>query len=128
MQIYSFLTETQDSSFSFAANTGRARNEFFYSSVRRNVKRLFLCSDFLNSNQDINQVRYVRDTTKHSHPVCKAILLNKTAFTLLLRNLSLDLNRAQLGPLGDAKFMSDEPNCFYCFCLTSHRLTSRPND
>ena len=128
MQMYSFPNETQDSSFSFTANTGRARNELFYSSVRRNVKRLFLCSDFLIPNQDINQVRYVRDTTKHSHPLCKVILFYMTAFTLLLWNMSLELNRAQLGPLGDAKFMADEPNSFCCFCRTSHRLTSRAND
>ena len=66
MQMYSFATETQDSSFSLTANTGRARNEFFYSSVLRNVKCLFLCSDFFNPNQDINQGRYVRDTTEQS--------------------------------------------------------------
>lgn len=128
MQMYSFPTETQDTSFSFTANTGRARNEFFCSSVRRNVKRLFLCSDFLNPNQDINQVRYVRDTTQHSHPVCKVILFYMTAFTLLLWNLSQELNSAQLGSLRDAKFMADDPNCFYCFCRTSHILTSRAND
>jgi hypothetical protein len=52
--------------FCSTTNTGQARNEFCYSSVRRNVKRLFLCSDFLNPNQDINQVRYVRGTTKQS--------------------------------------------------------------
>jgi len=51
-----------------------------------------------------------------------------THIKVLLRNLSLELNRALLGPLRDAKFMADEPNRYYCFCRMSQRLTSRAND